>query len=86
MTFLVEYDTQPKDFLRKLDKHLSKRIVEKIEEVLPITPVPHNAVSIVGEHGVFRVRVGDWRVIYRVNYPEQKVIIIKIDKRARAYN
>ena len=86
MSFLVEYDKQPQDFLENLDQHFSLRLINKIETVLSVTPVPHNAVTIVGEHGVFRIRIGDWRVLYKINYPEQKVIIIKIDKRARVYD
>ena len=86
MSFLIEYDRQPEDFLRKLDLHLAKRVKEKVEETLPSNLVPHNAVAIVGEHGVFRIRVGNWRVLYRINYLQHKIIIIKIDKRERVYD
>ncbi len=86
MTFVIEYDKQPEKFLKKLDKHLSKRIIDKTEELLINNPVPHNAKTIVGEHGVFRVRVGNYRAIYRINFSENKIIIIKIDKRPRVYD
>jgi len=48
--------------------------------------VPHGAISIVGEHGVYRIRVGDYRAIYRVNYKENKIIIVKLDKRENIYD
>ena len=40
---------------------------------------------IVGEHGVFRVRVGDYRALYRVNYDQRKTVVLKLDKRDRVY-
>ena len=47
--------------------------------------VPHDAKRIVGEHNVFRLRIGDYRALYRINYPENKIIVFKIDKRDRVY-
>ena len=86
MTFSIEYGKQPLQFLKKQDKHIIKRIMDKIDETLPNNPVPHNSVATVGEHSVFRIRIGDYRVLYRINYKESKIIIIKLDKRPRAYD
>ena len=86
MTFSIEYDKQPLQFLKKQDKHIITRIMDKIDETLPNNPVPHNAVSIVGEHGVFRIRIGDYRVLYRINYQEMRIIIVTLDKRPIAYD
>jgi len=86
MSFNIFYDKQPERFLEKLDKHIASRVKNKIESVLANNPVPHNATTIVGEHGVFRIRIGDFRTLYRINYDENKIIIVKIDKRSRAYD
>lgn len=48
--------------------------------------MPHDAKSIAGENNVFRIRVGDYRVLYRINYQDNKIIIFKIDKRAKVYD
>jgi len=85
MNFLIEYGNQPEKFLSRQDAHIARRIVDKIEEDLPDNPVPHNAVSL-EEHSCFRIRIGDYRVLYRVNYSENKIVIFKIDKRSRAYD
>ena len=84
MIFSIDYDKQPREFLRKLDKHISKRILDKID-TLKENPVPQNIKAIVGQHGVFRIRIGDYRALYRINYQGNKIIIIKIDKRPRIY-
>lgn len=62
------YDKQPVKFLNKLNKEINNRILDKIEEALANNPIPHDAKSIVGEHGVFRIRIGDYRALYRINY------------------
>ncbi len=85
MKFSIEYDRQPKIFLKKLDKHLAKRILDKVDECLKNEPVPHSAKPIVGKHGVFRLRIGDYRALYRINYKENRIIIFKLDKRSRIY-
>ena len=82
----ISYDKQPEKFLEKLDKHIASRVIDKIEETLSNNPVPHNAVAIEGEHGIFRIRVGDFRVLYRINYQENKFIVVKVDKRSRVYD
>ena len=86
MSFSIEYDKQPLHFLRKLDKQPAKRILDKIDELLLVAAFPHQAKTIIGEHGVFRIRIGDYRALYRVNYSVQKIVIFKIEKRAKVYN
>ncbi len=86
MNFLIDYAKHPTNFLKKSDKHISKRIIDKIESTLSSNPVPHDAKSIVGEHNVFRIRVGDYRILYRINYQDNKIIVFKIDKRAKVYD
>jgi len=86
MSFSIDYDKQPLGFLNKQDKHITTRIMDKIDEILSNNPVSHGAVSIVGEHGVYRIRVGDYRALYRINYKEKKIVIIKLDKRSKVYD
>ncbi len=85
MTFEIFYDKQPTLFLKKSDKHIAERIIEKIEELLKDDPVPHQAKAIVGEHGVFRVRIGDYRALYRIDHRGKKIIIFELDKRPKVY-
>ena len=85
MKFQIEYDRQPLLFLQHLDKHISKRVLEKIDGTLSVNPVPQNAKAIVGQHGVFRFRIGDYRALYRINYEAHKIIVFKLDKRSRVY-
>ena len=85
MMFAIDHDKQPLKFLKNQDKHIIQRIMDKIDE-LSNNPIPHNAIAIVGEHGVYRIRIGDYRAIYRINYQLNNIIIVKLDKRERAYD
>lgn len=85
MTFSIDYDKQPIKFLKKSDKHIAKRILDKIDQVLKENPVPHDAKSVVGKLGVFRIRIGDYRALYRLNYRDNIIVVVKIDKRPRVF-
>ena len=84
--FKVQLDAQPTKFLRKADRILLKRLGKKIDS-LKKDPVPHDAKRILNRKElVFRVRVGEYRIIYVVYHKENNVFIFKIEKRSRAYS
>ncbi len=84
MTFRIEYSNQAKKFLRKCEKALAARIVNSIES-LQERPITHDTKKIEGSENLLRVRVGDYRVLYEIDYPAKLVGIVKIDKRPHAY-
>ncbi len=67
--FNVKYSNQSEKFLKKSDKVLVKRIIDKIEK-LRQEPIIHDAKKVEGSTGIFRVRVGDYRILYQVDYRE----------------
>ena len=83
--FAVEFSNQARRFLKKVDKQLSKRLVDEIEK-LAIDPFPRDVKRIVNvKEKVFRVRVGDYRIQYCVLFERNLLFITDIDKRERAY-
>ena len=82
----INYVRQPEKFLDNAPQVLRRRILDKIE-LLRADPVPHDAVRVQGDAGpTFRIRVGDYRVLYQIITAEQRIKIVKIDKRAHAYD
>jgi mRNA interferase RelE/StbE len=71
--------------LKKADKVLVKRLIEKIEK-LRKDPIIHDTKTVEGSKGVFRVRVGDYRILYEVDYKNNLIGIVKIDKRPKVYD
>ena len=85
MRFDISYSSRSKKFLKKADKVLVKRLVEKIEKLIE-DPIIHDTKAVKGSKGLFRVRVGDYRILYEVDYRNNLIGIIKIDKRPRVYD
>jgi len=46
---------------------------------------PRGAKKIVGDEGVFRIRVGTYRILYSLENNKQTLLIVNIDKRSRIY-
>ena len=82
--FSLKFSNQSEKFLKKCDKNLAERILEKIKE-LKEESVPHNAVRIVGEEKTFRIRIGDYRVLYEIRWKENEILIAAIGKRSKVY-
>jgi len=70
--------------LALLEQSTRSRIVARLEE-LGDNPFPRGAIKLQGREGVYRVRVGDYRVLYEVLRKEGLVLVDKIDHRSGAY-
>ncbi len=82
--FSLEFSIQADKFLRKCEKELAIRIIEKIN-LLATDPAPHHAIRVAGEKKIFRIRIGDYRVLYEVVWETQAIVVAKIDNRSRVY-
>ncbi len=61
------------------------RITSKLKDIKD-NPVPHDSKRIVGyELPTFRIRIGKYRTLYRINYETKTVIVVKIDHRESVY-
>ena len=82
----IIYEPEALADLEKLSQDLRQRIVNKIdwlaENFEQIKPQPlSNNLS-----GFFKLRVGDYRVIYEVNPTEQTIIIDRVGHRSQIYD
>lgn len=84
--FEVNLDKQAENFLTKCENEVFERVSEKLEN-LKQNAVPHDAKRVLGyELPTFRIRIGKYRALYRINYEEKRIIIVKIDKRDKVYD
>jgi len=72
-----------KDF-RKIPKAIQKKIILVINK-LKTNPRPLNVRKISGLENCYRIRVGDYRIVYEINDKEKKVNIFRIRHRKEAY-
>ncbi|MBW6462073.1 MAG: type II toxin-antitoxin system RelE/ParE family toxin [DPANN group archaeon] len=83
--FDVEFSSHAERFLKKSDKQLAIRLLEKIEN-LSEDPFPADIKRVVNRNEkIFRIRVGDYRIQYSVDYKKNLIFISDINKRSRAY-
>ncbi len=70
-------------FLKNSDKRLYNRIINKLKK-LSEDPFPQDAKRVVGQkEKVFRVRVGDYRILYVVYLDKNAVLVADVDKREK---
>lgn len=70
--------------LRKLTAEVGRRIARRID-ALATQPRAVDATKIEGGEGLFRVRVGDYRIIYTVHDDVLLVLIVGIGHRSDIY-
>lgn len=71
--------------LKKLPKDIQKKIIEKIER-LPEDPYPPDTKKLKNGNGRFRIRVGNYRIIYKLESDILVILVIKIGHRRDIYN
>jgi mRNA interferase RelE/StbE len=75
-------NTAQKD-AKKLDIQIYKRIFPKIKD-LSSNPFPAGAKKLVTDDG-YRIRIGDYRIVYDVDLATKAIIIYRIKHRGSAY-
>jgi len=69
--------------LRSIPRHDLEKIVEKLKG-LAHQPRPHGCEKLEGEER-YRLKQGDWRMIYFINDGEKSVMVVKIGNRREVY-
>ena len=69
--------------IRGLPKAVLKRTIAKIIG-LTENPFPDGAVKLKMIEG-YRIRVGDWRILYEVDRQKHKIIVFAVRHRSKAY-
>ena len=67
-----------------LPRDLTVRILQGIED-LSEAPLPFGVRRLSGAEHLYRVRVGDYRIIYAVHHAEQEITILYVRHRRNAY-
>ncbi|HEC13375.1 MAG TPA: type II toxin-antitoxin system RelE/ParE family toxin [Acidiferrobacteraceae bacterium] len=80
----ISYSRQAVRALARMPSNTAKRIRDKIEELAKDPTAMRNVVRLTGVEG-YRLRVGDWRVIYVLEQDEMVVVVVKIKPRGEVY-
>lgn len=84
MTYRIEFAPAAARQLRKLDPQARRRIQAAIE-LLATQPRPPGATQLVGGGGEWRVRTGDYRIVYQVFDDRLLVLVLALGHRRDVY-
>lgn len=85
MLYQIEYSASARKELEQLDYTVFKK-VKKVIDTLAENPFPHGSIKLeVTKEKLYRIRKGDYRIIYTVNHNIITITILKIAHRSDAY-
>ncbi|MEA5564046.1 type II toxin-antitoxin system RelE/ParE family toxin [Anabaena sp. UHCC 0399] len=84
MTYQIEFTEGANKQLKKLPSDIKERIDLRIQE-LAIDPSSHGVKKLADEDYLYRIRVGDYRVIYQILDTILLVTVIKVKHRSHVY-
>lgn len=85
MVYSISWHDDVLKDLKKLDKAVARNIVNKVKEYLALNPLPLGKPLKGNFSGLYRYRIGNYRVIYSVNQGEIKITILAARHRKDVY-
>jgi len=84
MSYRVEFAASAVREFKALERPIQRRIATRIDE-LAVNPFPPDVKKLQGAPDYYRIRVGDYRIIYRVERKRVTVVVVKIGHRREVY-
>ena len=84
MSWTIRFSKRAENYLKKLDRKSSVNILNKISK-LKDNPWALPYKKLRGHEDFYRIRIGDFRVIYHVDKKINEIHIARIEKRSKAY-
>ena len=82
--YAVVFARSTRKELQNLDPQVARRILRQVEALVN-DPRPAGVVKLEGAADLWRIRVGQWRVVYRISDREPFVDVIAVRHRSDAY-
>ena len=83
--YQIRYGSSAAKMLQRLLSNIAKTIVRKINQLAENPYAPNNNIArLRGEPG-YRLRIGDWRVLYEIHDDTLIIEIVKIGPRGGVY-
>jgi mRNA interferase RelE/StbE len=82
--YSVELSRDAAKTIRNLDRITQRRLVAKLHELAEY-PRPPNVKKLVGDADAWRVRVGDFRIVYEIHDRKLLILVLDIGHRREVY-
>jgi mRNA interferase RelE/StbE len=83
--FSIEYSKAARKALKTMPRNTASLIMEKIEALAVDPFASNNNVRRLTNHPGYRLRVGDWRVVYLVHEQALLIAVVRIAPRGEVY-
>jgi len=84
MTYRIALSPMAARQLRKLDAQVRRRIQAALD-LLAEQPRPPSATRLLGGAGEWRVRTGDYRIVYEIEDERLSILVLRIGHRREVY-
>lgn len=81
----IEFTPVAAKQLKKLSHEMQVRIAKAIDK-LSKNPFPSGFKKLTGQKDLYRIRVGDYRIVYQFNAGKLIILIVRVGHRKDIYN
>lgn len=83
--YKISFSKEAEKTLQRMPRNMAKLIREKLKDIAANPYADHpNATKLQGREG-YRLRVGDWRAIYKIQDEQLIIVVMKIAARGEVY-
>jgi mRNA interferase RelE/StbE len=82
--YQINFQPSVEKDLRKLSSENCDRLLARIEELVN-DPLPVQSLKLKGTEGLYRIRVGDYRIVYEVDLLTKSILIHYVRHRREVY-
>lgn len=84
MAYAVILQPSVSKALDKLPGDVRRRVLDRLEQ-LKQSPRPAGVEKLTGDENLWRVRVGNWRIVYEIHDRRLIVLVLKVAHRREVY-
>ncbi|WP_017294906.1 type II toxin-antitoxin system RelE family toxin [Geminocystis herdmanii] len=84
LEYKIEFLKKAEKELSKLPFNIQKQIANRLES-LKSNPFPSDVKQLKNSNGILRIRINDYRILYRLENDVLVILIIKIAHRSKVY-
>ena len=83
-TYQIEWKKSALRELKRLDRKIVPRIISTVES-LSTNPFPSGVRKLQGADNTYRVRIGEYRIVYEIFHARIVIVILRVRHRKEAY-
>jgi mRNA interferase RelE/StbE len=80
----IKIERQARGTMRRLPKPLLARLTAAIDN-LALNPRPTDSLKLSGHALLWRIRIGDWRIVYAIYDDQLIIVVVEVEPRGNAY-